>query len=140
MNETKQVLIVRKDLNMRTGKIGVMCAHASVGVLTQYFDQDKEKKLHLKQFKDNILEGSFYFPKYIIDWLESSFIKICVYVNSLEELLEIYEKVKNTEIPHCLITDNGKTEFHGNKTITCLAIGPYDSKVLDLYTGHLRLL
>lgn len=114
---------------MRTVKIGAMCAHASMDTLTKFF-----------LYNENECIITCHFPKVVQQWLENSFIKICVYVNSLEELLEIYEKVKNTEIPHCLITDNGKTEFHGNKTITCLAIGPYDSKVLDLYTGHLKLL
>jgi PTH2 family peptidyl-tRNA hydrolase len=39
-----------------------------------------------------------------------------------------------------LITDNGKTEFHGEPTRTCLAIGPDDAEKIDAITGRLQLL
>ncbi len=38
-----------------------------------------------------------------------------------------------------LITDNGKTEFHGRPTRTCLAIGPDDAEGGDPITGDLEL-
>ena len=39
-----------------------------------------------------------------------------------------------------LITDSGRTEFHGQSTRTCLAIGPDDALKIDRVTGHLELL
>ncbi len=39
-----------------------------------------------------------------------------------------------------LITDSGRTEFHGQPTRTCLAIGPDDAAKIDQVTGHLELL
>lgn len=39
-----------------------------------------------------------------------------------------------------LIVDNGKTEFNGVKTPTCLAIGPAEDVDLEPVTGHLKLL
>ena len=39
-----------------------------------------------------------------------------------------------------LITDSGKTEFHGQPTRTCLAIGPDETEKIDPVTGHLELL
>lgn len=39
-----------------------------------------------------------------------------------------------------LITDSGKTEFHGEPTDTCLAIGPGEADKIDEITGHLQLL
>lgn len=126
MKETKQILVVRKDLNMRKGKIVAQTAHASLGIFTKFFI---EKGL---KFKDNI-------PEAVAEWLNSSFKKVCVYVNSEEELLEIYNKVPQ-EIPKILITDSGKTEFNNIPTHTCIAIGPWWSEDIDKITGNLPLL
>jgi peptidyl-tRNA hydrolase len=37
-------------------------------------------------------------------------------------------------------TDSGKTEFPGEPTNTCLAIGPDDADKIDAVTGELQLL
>jgi len=39
-----------------------------------------------------------------------------------------------------LITDSGKTEFHGHRTRTCVAIGPDAADKIDEITGQLQLL
>ena len=39
-----------------------------------------------------------------------------------------------------MITDTGKTEFHGVPTNTCLAIGPDEASKIDAITGGLKLL
>jgi PTH2 family peptidyl-tRNA hydrolase len=73
-------------------------------------------------------------------WLTVSFAKICVYVTSEKELLEIYDAALEEGLPRALITDSGKTEFHGVPTNTCIAIGPAEAKKIDVVTGHLPLL
>ena len=74
------------------------------------------------------------------EWLEGSFTKICVSVNSEQELLDIYNKALENNINVKLIQDNGLTEFGGVKTYTCLALGPDYPEVLDPLTKHLPLL
>ena len=54
--------------------------------------------------------------------------KVCVYVNSEEELLDIYQKALDRNLPTVLIEDSG------------LTIGPAISEEIDEVTGHLRLL
>jgi PTH2 family peptidyl-tRNA hydrolase len=61
-------------------------------------------------------------------------------VNSEEELMTIYEKATSAGLEVHLITDSGKTEFHGQPTRTCLAIGPDFAAKIDPITGHLELL
>ena len=79
--------------------------------------------------KDTILDS----------WLNGIFTKICLSVDSEEELLKIYNSIP-TEIPSVLITDSGLTEFNGVPTNTCIGIGPWDSDEIDKITGHLKLL
>ena len=74
--------------------------------------------------------------------MDGSFAKICLYVDSEDELVNLYERFCNEkpEIPAALITDAGKTEFHGEETITCMAAGPYWADEIDEFTRHLSLL
>ncbi|GAB6426113.1 hypothetical protein bcgnr5372_34360 [Bacillus luti] len=121
-SETKMVIVMRKDLNMTKGKYVAQGSHASLGnVLSiQKNGTDKQKEIL------NI-------------WLNESFVKVCVYVNSFEELHEIYRKAVANDEAVQLITDNGLTMFNGIKTDTCLSILGYREDI-DEITGHLGLL
>lgn len=114
----KQVLIIRKDLNMRKGKMIAQGAHASLTAV-------------LKPAKE--------YAEWISDWLYGSMTKIVVSVNSEEELKSIYNTARD-KMPSCLITDKGNTEFHGIPTITAVAIGPAPVDMIDKITRHLSLL
>lgn len=129
---------MRKDLNMRKGKMIAQGAHASLSALLSLFEKIKYSKedgsIHyLYTIRFN--EGSV-----LSDWLSGTFTKICVSVNSEEELLEIYNKAKECDIPCALITDCGLTEFNGVPTNTCVGIGPFISEEIDKITGDLPLL
>jgi PTH2 family peptidyl-tRNA hydrolase len=131
MNEElpKQWIVLRKDLKMRKGK---MVAQGSHGVL----------KVFLEQMVRGPEEGkfTFYASGAVLAWLEGKFTKVCVGVQSEEELLEVYEKAKAASIMCTLITDAGLTEFDGVPTNTCVVIGPaYPSQVKDI-VGDLKLL
>lgn len=130
---TKQVIVIRKDLNMRKGKIVSQGSHASLGSLLSLFRKIKTSEdttIYQTEFgKDSVLE----------DWLNGRFTKICVSVDSEEELLDIYNKIPENW-PKMLVTDAGLTEFNGVPTKTCLCIGPYISEEIDKITGNLKLL
>lgn len=61
-------------------------------------------------------------------------------VNSEEELFEIHGKAQEAGFDLHLVTDSGKTEFHGQPANTGLAIGPDVSERIDEINGHLQLL
>ena len=75
-----------------------------------------------------------------LEWLESSFRKIVVYVNSEEELVEVHRKALAARLTSHAITDNGATEFNGIPTKTCIAIGPHCEGRFIGITDHLPLL
>jgi PTH2 family peptidyl-tRNA hydrolase len=128
---TKQVIVIRKDLNMRKGKMAAQAAHASLGVFTQHMQIHGAGDLFI---------GTMAFGGYAKQWLDSSFRKICVGCDSQGELLAILREAEVAGIPCILITDNGDTEFNGTPTDTCIAIGPWKSSDIDRITGHLKLL
>ena len=80
------------------------------------------------------------FPLNAQAWITGSFAKVCVRCNSEEELIAIHDKAIELGLEVHLITDSGRTEFHGQPTRTCLAIGPDEASKIDQVTGHLELL
>lgn len=54
--------------------------------------------------------------------------------------MAIHDKAVEAGLEVHLITDSGKTEFHGEPTRTCLVIGPDDAERIDAITGKLQLL
>lgn len=133
MKNTKQVIVIRKDLNMRKGKIAAQSCHASMAFLTK-------NALWLNgQLNVNSTE-LFNNRQEIYHWLQNSFRKICVYVNSEQELLDIHQKALDEGLISHIVEDNGATEFNGVKTLTALAIGPHYDERFEGITDQLPLL
>ncbi|MBX2811236.1 MAG: aminoacyl-tRNA hydrolase [Myxococcales bacterium] len=130
---TKQVLVVRKDLKMRKGKIGAQCAHAAMKVMLDLCSRTIDSSgQRIVRFEYN-----GYSPW--ARWLESGSAKVCVYVNSEQELIDIYTKARSTGLPSAMIVDSGRTEFNGVPTRTVVAVGPAWVEDVDEVTGHLPL-
>lgn len=131
----KQVIVVRKDLNMRKGKIAAQCCHASMKIL---LDRMIETRFSFLNYENPFI--LIQTTPHLDEWIKGLFTKIVVYVNSEEELLDVYNQAKNKNILCSLIEDAGNTEFHGIPTKTCCAIGPDESEIIDEVTGKLSLL
>ena len=127
--ESKQVIVVRKDLNMRKGKLAAQVAHASMKVFL-----DQATHYH------GILAVPCFVNSPVHHWLTGRFTKVVVSVDSEQQLLDLIIPCMQEAVLHALVTDAGLTEFHGVPTNTCLAVGPDWSSTIDRITGHLKLL
>jgi PTH2 family peptidyl-tRNA hydrolase len=132
--ETKQVIVIRKDLKMRKGKMCAQAAHASMKVILDEMYRIEFNKDHTK-FEMILRHDN---PMY--QWIEGLFTKIVVGCDSEKELLCLESSANIYSIKNALIKDSGLTEFHGVPTVTALAIGPDEAEKIDKITGHLKLL
>ena len=137
--EVKQVIVVRKDLNMRKGKIAAQAAHASVKSLLQ-MASIKDSRIVLD--KGNVTTKlSKDAADDMFQWVNDGQAKVVVSVDSEKELMDIYHLILQTsDIPVALILDAGRTEFNGVATYTCIAVGPAEVSKVDAFTGNLKLL
>jgi PTH2 family peptidyl-tRNA hydrolase len=133
--DVKQVIVVRKDLNMRKGKLAAQVAHASMASILRYMETDESELDAGTMWSMFIPHGS---PLH--KWLTGPFKKVVVGVDSLEELHKIEDAAFDRGIQTCIIEDAGFTEFHGIPTITAMSVGPDWSIDIDEITGHLKLL
>lgn len=113
---------------MRKGKMIAQGAHASMATILNEMKQ--EGTVLSLEIKDEALS----------DWLKGKFTKICVAVESENELEEIHQKAVESGLRSSIITDLGLTEFNGVPTKTAVAIGPNWSTDIDKITKHLKLL
>jgi PTH2 family peptidyl-tRNA hydrolase len=111
----KQVIVLRTDLHMSTGKLAVQACHASVAAVLRAKTENVER------------------------WNEEGETKIALAVNALAELESLKSRCEALGILHVLISDAGRTELAAG-TITAVAIGPADDALIDKVTGATPLL
>lgn len=133
MSSPKQVIVMRTDLNMRKGKMAAQASHASMAVILDMMDceyTELYERRHLTIPVGSALDA----------WLNGPFKKICVGIDSEQALNDLYDKVKAAGLSAAKIVDSGLTEFGGEKTLTCIAIGPDYPEKIDPFTKELKLL
>jgi PTH2 family peptidyl-tRNA hydrolase len=124
----KQAIILRKDLNMRKGKMIAQGSHASMAAVLSRAPRT---------------EAGWLIPSTDTDiepWLSGRFAKIALGCDSEQELLTLHELALSAGLPCALIRDAGLTEFGGVPTLTAVAIGPAEKSKIDQITQHLKLL
>jgi PTH2 family peptidyl-tRNA hydrolase len=138
------VIVMRKDLGMRKGKMIAQGAHASLKVLTDrrvtvtLADQPADLESRASSATPAIFAVAL--TPAMAAWLTGRFTKVCVSVDSEAALEAVVERARAANVPVALIVDAGKTEFHGVPTKTCCAVGPAWTDEVDAITGELPLL
>jgi peptidyl-tRNA hydrolase, PTH2 family len=114
----KQVIVIRKDLRMGTGKLAAQVAHAAV--------MGAEKTKHLK-------------PEWFHIWYQSGQAKVVVKVHSYVELIGLRTHAEGLGLIVVQVNDRGLTQIPPGST-TCIAIGPAPSDMINRVTSGLKLL
>ncbi|KAK4241078.1 peptidyl-tRNA hydrolase PTH2-domain-containing protein [Achaetomium macrosporum] len=124
--ECKLVLVVRSDLGMTKGKIAAQCSHATLACY--------KTLLRAAQRDPQSAEA-----KILRQWERMGQAKIAVQVKSEDELLELMGKARSLGVTAEVIADAGRTQIaSGSRTV--LGVGPAPKSMVDMVTGHLKLL
>jgi peptidyl-tRNA hydrolase, PTH2 family len=126
----KQVIVIRRDLNMRRGKEIAQGSHASGAWLAELVGDALN---HADGTADISLDPVAHV------WLTTSFRKVTLQVRTEEELVALHEAALARGLRSHIIIDSGKTEFDGVPTRTALAIGPGLATEIDQVTGQLAI-
>jgi PTH2 family peptidyl-tRNA hydrolase len=118
MEEIKQVILVRSDLDMGKGKMAAQVAHASI---MSYLEAARSNK--------DVAE----------EWLAGGQKKIVLKVPDDKVIEKLYKAFKFKKIPCAVVNDAGLTQLPSG-TITTLGIGPWKKSEIDFFTSALKLL
>ena len=118
----KQIIVMRRQypsgVKLRRGKEIAQGAHASQLATARAAELDT--------------------PAYR-EWAAGPIAKVVVYVETEDDLLAVAAKAHEAGLPYALVRDSGRTEFHGEPTLTALGIGPAYADDLEPVTGNLPL-
>ena len=123
MDKVKQVIVMRKDLQLSKGQMVAQGSHASIAFLTDLIKEYNGEPLSLTEAQKEWIYGTFY--------------KVCLSVDSEKELLDIGCHAVLIGLSVKYIEE---TTGFDKPTITCIAIGPDYSSKIDPVTKHLKLL
>lgn len=112
----KQVLVIRRDLGMRKGKMIAQGAHASRYAAAASLATD------------------------VGAWERAGQPKIVVSAASFDELNTVLCDARRAGLIAVEVIDEGRTEFAGRRTFTAVGIGPAPDDQIDPITRRLPLL
>lgn len=103
---------------MRTGKIAAQCCHATLGAYKRAARRT---------------------PNAVRAWEMLGQAKVCLKVDSEEEMMALAEKAAEKGLVHYVVVDAGRTQIAPDSK-TVLGIGPATLPAINEVTGHLKLM
>lgn len=139
----KQIIIVRKDLGLSSGKLAGQVTHASMAFLTRQI-QKKSNKVYQSDGSDYYYVSNLVFDKDLFEeWINGIFTKIVLEAKNKNQLLKaktIAEELGMKEdedfflIKDCCLTELEPEEVDENgvgRTLTCIGFKPMEAEVID---------
>lgn len=142
----KQVIIVRKDLDMSPGKLAAQVSHASMAFLTSQMKNNHIKPTDLDEMKDrrSCLDNSYvkcsvYITEECLNnWILDSFTKCILKAKNKNQLFKAKLMAESMGLKEdedfFLIRDNCYTELEPEEngtTLTCIGFRPMDNEIID---------
>lgn len=126
MHNTKQAIIVRKDLGLRKGKFAALVARASMKFIVDNNESERKDELYVKLSNEEV------------NWLASA-IPVIFVVDSQLDLENLIFQAKMAGVNVHTIFSNADSKVE-EKTILCTAIGPDEDEIINQLTKGLKSL
>jgi len=126
----KQIIIVRKDLNMSHGKMATQVSHGSMAFLSWFIRNNADTDGHIDAWMDkDILQH----------WINGAFTKCVLQAKNRNHLLKAKQIAEELGMKEgedfFLIRDNCYTELQpedeDGRTLTCIGFKPMDAEIID---------
>ena len=125
----KQIIIVRKDLNMSIGKICSQVSHGSMAFLSWFVRNNVDLDGHIDAWIDEDV---------LHNWIEGEFTKYVLQAKNKSQLLKAKTMAEELGMKEgedfWLIRDNCHTELEpeeDGRTLTVIGFKPMDSEIID---------
>lgn len=120
-SNVKQVIVVRRDLSMKRGKLSTQIAHAAMKFLIDNNEAERGDEMRVKLSQDEAL------------WLSGSMDPYIATVDSEAALQNLIFKAQLHDIEVYPVVDTSD----GSSILTCAAFGPCDESDIDKIASKL---
>ncbi len=133
----KQIIIVRKDLNMSPGKMSAQVSHASMAFLSAWIKNTIDINYNIQtKFDKDIYD----------EWINDIFTKVILEAKNKNQLLKAVEMANELGMKegedYFLIRDNCLTELEpeeDGRTLTCIGFKPMRPEIIDQISKKYQL-
>jgi len=133
----KQIIIVRKDLNMSPGKMSAQVSHASMAFLSTWIKNTIDINYNIQtKFDKDIYD----------EWINDIFTKVILEAKNKNQLLKAVEMANELGMKegedYFLIRDNCLTELEpeeDGRTLTCIGFKPMRPEIIDQISKKYQL-
>ncbi len=122
----KQVIVVRKDLDLKKGKLAAYVAHVSMRFLLDNNEADRGDEFTIKLSPEEAV------------WIREGSTRVIYTVNSEDALRDLLFRAEIDGIESYPLQVQSPDEFSGDKTLVCAAFGPASSDELSRLVGKLK--
>jgi PTH2 family peptidyl-tRNA hydrolase len=125
VKNVKQVIVVRKDLRLRKGKIASLASHAAMQFILDNNESDRPDELQVKLSQQEV------------EWIKGTFDKDVLGIDSHDALIDMVLKAELNGVNVYSIFDKSKKPDEGPQLV-CAAFGPDEEDQLAQIIGSLK--
>ena len=138
----KQIIIVRKDLEMSSGKLSAQVSHGSMAFLSWFIRNNADLDGHVDGYIDEDI---------LHNWIEGEFTKCVLQAKNKNQLLKaktMAEELGMVDgkdfflIKDCCLTELEPEEVDENgvgRTLTCIGFAPMPAEIIDQISKKYQL-
>lgn len=133
----KQIIIVRKDLNMSPGKMSAQVSHASMAFLSTWIKNAIDINYNIQTKFDKDIYN---------EWINDIFTKVILEAKTKDQLLKAVSMANDLGMKegedYFLIRDNCLTELEpeeDGRTLTCIGFKPMRPEIIDQISKKYQL-
>jgi len=125
-NDIKQIIVIRKDLNLKKAKLAAYVAHISMKFLLDNNEANRGDEFTIKLSPEEAV------------WLREGSTPIVFGINSEDALRDMMFKAELDGIETYPLFVQDQNEFSGDNTLVCAAFGPASSQDLSGIMNKLK--
>jgi len=126
MKNVKQVIVFRKDIKLRRGKLASLASQASAKFMFENNEADRGDELRVRLSQEEV------------QWIKESFPKSVLGIDSAEELSDLAFRAELLGISVYSVFDEKITKADRNAYPVCVALGPDNEELINQIIGHLK--
>ena len=126
MKNVKQVIVVRKDLKLKRGKVASLVAEATMQFILDNNESDRPDELHVKLSQQEIR------------WLDGSFTRDVVGIDSHDALCNLVLRAELNGMNVYSVFDRSSKKLDEISQLLCVAFGPDEEDQISQVIGNLK--